>query len=120
MKFSRLFKESSLFWPAEIRIDDGESKKGGGAYFQTLSKVWDEVELVQSDINEWHSLMSWIVFCGFHKAACERLSSGNVFPVKFSELDRQYMAERYSENLRVVYPSFPSHMRSQYVDDTHS
>ena len=120
MKFSRLLKEGRLFWPSEVRIDDGELRDGGGGYFPTLSKIWDDVEATQSKINEWHNLMSWIVFCGFHKAACERRSSGAASPVKFSELDRRYMASGFAENLHVTYPSLPRHMRSQYVDDTKS
>ena len=120
MKFSRLLRESRLFWPHEIRIDDGGVEKGGGGYFPTLSAIWDDVEVRQNEINEWHSLMSWIVFCGFYKAACERKKAGNAKTVRFSELDQKYMATKLAENLKAVYPSFPRQMRSQYIDDTKS
>ena len=117
MKFSRLFKESRLFWPSEIIISDGELRKGGGGFFPTLNRVWDEVEEVQSKINEWHNIMSWAMFCGFHKAACQRLQDGDLSPVKYSEIDRRYIESKMSENLKVVYPSYPKYMRSQYVND---
>lgn len=120
MKFSRLFKESKLFWPAEIRIDDGKLRSEGGGSFPSLSKVWDEAEFAQSSINEWHSLMSWVIFCGFHKEACNKLAGGDTSPVKLAELEKQYMASKYSESLKIVYPSWPKQMRSQYVDDTRS
>ena len=120
MKFSRLLKESKLFWPSTIRIEDGELRAEGGGFFPTLSKVWGEVEVVQSSINEWHGLMSWVVFSGFHSIACSRLAAGNTTQVMFYELEQSYMAAKFNQNLKVVYPSWPKQMRCQYVDDSRS
>jgi hypothetical protein len=114
VKFSRLLKESRLFWPSEVDISDGVIQEGGKASFGNLSEVWNKAEESQSRINEWHTLMSWAVFCGFHRAAQERLSNGDLSPLKFSDIDRHYVALKVSESLKMVYPSYPKQMRSQY------
>lgn len=120
MKFSRLYKESKLFWPTEIPIDDGELLKGDGGYFPTLSKILRKTEESQNKINNWHQLMSWAIFCGFHKKAVTHLKNGNLSPVKFSELDQSYVESKVSESLRTVYPSWPRHMKAQYVNNAKS
>lgn len=117
MKFSRLLKESRLYWPSQVSIEDGELKDNGGGFFPTLSKTWDRSELLQNEVNEWHSLMSWVIFCGFHRAACESLRSGSTNPVRYSDLNRQYMQGRLQESLQATYPSWPKHMRSQFRAD---
>ena len=120
MKFSRLFKESTLFWPAEIAISDGQLRSDGGGYFPTLNAVWAKVEEAQSQINDWHDLMSWAMFCGFHKAACEHLKNGDLTPVKIAEVSRTYVESIICESLMSVYPSWPKQMRSQYRNNLKS
>lgn len=117
MKFSRLFKESQLFWPAEIPIDDGYFQGDDGGFFPTLSAVWDKSEKLQSQINEWHGLMSWAIFCGLHKAACEHLKNGDLSPVRLVEIDRVYVESKISEAFKSVYPSWSKQMKTQYVND---
>lgn len=120
MKFTRLFKESKLFWPAEISISDGQLRSEGRGLFPTLNAAWNKAEGSQSKVNEWHELMSWAIFCGFHKAACEHLKNKDFSPVKFSELDRNYIESKLSESLKSVYPSWPKQMRSQYINNVNS
>jgi hypothetical protein len=120
MKLSRLIRESRLFWPSQVIISDGELGEQGRGYFPTLCGAWDKAELVQSELNDWHDwhdLMSYVIFCAFHKAACEKLSSGNKDPVKFDELDRLYMEKRILDHFRSVYPSWPKHMRNNFIND---
>ncbi len=114
MKFSRLLKESRLFWPSEIDISDGVLQAEGRASFPNLFEIWSKTEESQAQINEWHALMSWAVFCGFHRAASEHLSREDLSPVKFFEIDRKYVALKVYESLKAVYPSYPKQMRSQY------
>lgn len=120
MKFSRLYNESKLFWPSEIPIEDGELREGNGGYFPSLSLTWQKAESAQHKINDWHEIMSWVIFCGFYKAACEHLKSGNLSPVKISELDQPYMATRVIESLSIPYGSWPKYMRGQFKNDTTS
>ncbi|MBN58915.1 MAG: hypothetical protein CMI04_14625 [Oceanospirillaceae bacterium] len=117
MKLSRLIRESRLFWPSQVVISDGGLGEQGRGYFPTLCGVWDKAEIGQSKINEWHNLMSYVIFCAFHKAAYEKLSSGNKDPVRFDELDRFYMEKRILDHFRSVYPSWPKYMRNNFVND---
>ncbi len=116
MKFSRLIKESRLFWPDEIAISDGVGKKA----FPNLCEVWSASEEHQNEINDWHNIMSWAIFCGFDERARDKIKSDDLSPVKFSEIDLMYVESVFNHNLNVVYPSWPKQMRSQYVNDINS
>ncbi|WP_226645332.1 hypothetical protein [Microbulbifer variabilis] len=120
MKFSRLIKESRLFWPREISISDGELIGEGRGTFPTLLSTWDRVEKLQDRVNEWHEIMSYAIFCGFHKQAIEKLTSGAMPVVTFDEIDFKYVGLKVIEHLSQVYPSWPKSMRHQFVHDIHS
>jgi len=120
MKFSRLIKESRLFWPQEISIVDGELLGENSGNFPTLSSTWDRVEQLQDKVNEWHEIMSYVIFCGFHKQAVDKLTNGDSSAVKFNEINFHYVNLRLQEHLSQVYPSWPRAMRNQYVGDVYS
>ena len=94
MKFSRLKRESALFWPKEIDISDGEFVGENGARFPTMIAIKDRVEEHQGTINEWHSIMSWSVFVGYHTAAKEKLKNGDLSKVRFSDIDWSVVEKR--------------------------
>lgn len=114
MKFSRLLRESQLFWPSSINISDGELKGSDGGYFPTLSKEWNLAEERQQKINEWHDIMSWPIFCGFHKLACEKLKRNDIPLMYFNEIDFDYVESKLLESLNATYPSWSKYMRIQY------
>jgi hypothetical protein len=120
MKFRRLLHESKLFWPSEIVISDGKLHDNGGGYFPTLSGVWERAEETQQNLNDWHNLMCWAIFCGYHKLACERLKGDDLTPLQFQNIDFQYVERKLLESLMGSDPSWPKQMRSQYRNDKHS
>jgi hypothetical protein len=119
MKFSRLKRESALFWPKEIDISDGEFVGENGARFPTMIAIKDRVEEHQGTINEWHSIMSWSVFVGYHTAAKEKLKNGDLSKVRFSDIDWSVVERHFSGTLFGP-NNWPRVMRSQYVNDQKS
>ena len=117
MKFTRIFKETMLFWPSTIDISDGELLNDNSASFPTLSQVWDKAELSAGRWSEWHQLMVWAIFCGLRKLAMEELSKGSV-AIKKNKIDVKYVEKKFSENLFTnAQPCYPRQMRRAYKND---
>jgi hypothetical protein len=114
MKFRRLVKESNLFWPSEIIISDGKLHDSGGGYFPALSEVCRKAEDTQQGSNDWHNLMCWAIFCGFHRLACKKFKVNDLSFIKYCDIDFQYVEQKLIESLMGTYPSWPKYMRSQY------
>lgn len=119
MKLTRLIKQSRLFWPREISILDGRLLGEGRGVFATLDATYERVELRQSRVNEWHEIMSYAIYCGFHKRAMEKMASGSASIVRFDDIDFEYVALKVNAHLSQVYPSWPRWMKRQFVNDIH-
>lgn len=116
MKFSRIFKETKLIWPREIFIGDGELRSDGGGYFPTLSRVWDEAEVRSEKWSDWHQLMVWCIFGGFHRLARETLENGGN-TVYFTDIDKRYVEAKFRENLFSNGAGYGRQMRRAYTND---
>jgi|SRR5690606_26359044 len=116
MKFSRVFKETKLLWPKEIFVGDGELRDGGGGYFPTLSKKWDEAEARAEKWSEWHQLMVWSIFGGYHRLACEALAKG-AETVHFDQISKRYVEKKFRDNLFSNSAGYGRQMRRAYVND---
>jgi len=113
MKFSRIFRQATLFWPAQIDISDGELRDGSGGYFPQLSRIWNSAESHTDGWSEWHKLMTWAIFCAFHKAAVANFRANKSIVTK-KELEMSYIVARFEESLFAPNPSYPSWMRKSY------
>ena len=119
MKFHRLIKESKLFWPTEIIISDGCIDSDNSGYFPTLNVIWNFAEKNQDKINPWHEIMSWAIYCGFHKLACERINDKNP-TIYFHDLDFKYVELKFTESLYMQNRknksplNYPKQIRRQY------
>ena len=116
MKFSRIFKETKLIWPREIFIGDGELSENGRGLFPTLSREWDEAEVRSEKWSDWHQLMVWCIFCGYHKLACKTLKEGGN-TVNFTNIDKFYVERRFRENLFSNTAGYGRQMRRAYIND---
>lgn len=106
-----------LFWPKVIDISDGELRNDGGGYFPILSQAWNKAEASTDKWSEWHQLMVWALFCGYHKLACESLSN-NQTKILFSDIDKKYVEQKLSESLfATTEPNYPRQMRRAYKND---
>jgi hypothetical protein len=117
MKFSAIFDRAKTFWPEVIDISDGKLTGGDGAHFGQLSSICRDVEVKASLVDSWQEIMSWAIFCGFHKLASARLRSGDKRSVKLSEIDIGYVQERFAQSLYREDSDWPSTMKEQYVND---
>jgi hypothetical protein len=120
MKFSRLLREGKLFWPHKIYVGDGELQEEDGVYFPTLSDAWNKAEELENNLNEWHELMSWAIFCGAHKLACEALKLGGVEYIYIKDIDHNYVQTQFSESLLGIHSGWTKQTRTQYVNDYNS
>lgn len=116
MKFSRIYRETKLLWPSSVFIEDGELREGGGGYFPTLNEIWTDVECASENWSEWHQLMVWCIFCGYHKLACEGLVN-LVNEVTFNNIDRRYVESRFTESLFSPDTEYRRQMKRAYVND---
>ena len=116
MKFSRIFRETKLLWPAEIEISDGKLRPDNGGYFPQLSRVWDQAEERAESWNDWHQLMVWCIFSGLHKLACESLEK-NIDSINIQYIDRKYVQSKFQENLFSNSCGYGRQMRRVYVND---
>lgn len=116
MKFSRLFREASRFWPATIDISDGDLREAGGGYFPDLSRANAIAEEHASHWSEWHQVMVWAIFCGLHRQAIRAFGAG-VKTISRNEIDQSYVESKFSESIFAVHPSYPRQIRRAYVND---
>jgi len=116
MKFSRIYRESKLLWSSAINIDDGKLHQNGGATFPQLSRAWDNAESAVESWSEWHQLMVWCQFCGFHQQAKEAFKNKQK-TVNFNEIDKGYVESTFSENLYSSNTRYKRQMRRAYVND---
>jgi hypothetical protein len=117
MKFHRLIRESKLFWPSEILISDGSAKNENEGFFPTLNKVWNNAEFKQERINSWHEIMSWAIFCSFHKLACQKVILNDLSPIKFNDIDMSFVEIKFIESLYSQNSgklNWPKQIRRQY------
>ncbi len=114
MKFSRLIRESKLFWPKEIDISDGEIIKKGSARFPTLSEVRERAAENQCLINEWHGLFNWCVFVGYHSAARHKIERGEADIVRLSEIDWDLVESHLLETLNSTENWWPRRFKRQF------
>ena len=117
MKFSRVYKESKLFWPSTVFVGDGELREGGGGFFPTLSEVWRNAELSGEKWSEWHQLMVWAIFGGYHDLAIQALKEGKTHIHK-KDLNAKSIEKTFSENLFTpTAPCYPRQMKRAYKND---
>ena len=120
MKFSRIYRETKLFWPSSVLINDGELRSSGGGYFPSLSKAWDKAEESAEKWSEWHQLMVWAIFGGFHSLAIREFEKGSLRIMK-KDIDCRYIEEKFAENLFTdTQPGYPRQMRRAYKNDLKS
>src|SRR5690625_703014 len=114
MKFSRLKRESKLFWPGEVDISDGKLGSEGTVQFPTLAATQERAEKQQCAINEWHSLFNWCVYVGYHAAAKSKLESDHFQSVYYSEIDWKLVEAHLIGTLSQPSSYWPKHMKRQF------
>ncbi|NGN99366.1 hypothetical protein G5S52_17440 [Grimontia sp. S25] len=116
MKFSRIYKETRLIWKRSIDISDGELFEDDSGMFPSLSSAWNEAEEQTQNWSEWHQLMVWCVFCGYHKLARVAFENGKT-SISFDDIDKNYVQSRYKENLFSNDAGYGRQMRRAYIND---
>ena len=85
-------------WPNEISIEDGQFMENG-VLFKNLSNVWDAVEQKTNDLDEWMSLMTWVLFSEFHNQAILNYKNG-LYYVHKDNINKENVKKRLLENLK--------------------
>ena len=117
MKFSRIFKETMLFWPSKINISDGKILESNKASFPALNNAWESAEVHAEIWSEWHQLMVWAIYGGLHRLAKEELGKGESIISK-KDIDIRYVEKKFSDNLFTnIEPGYPRQMRRAYIND---
>lgn len=98
MNFKILYDNSMSFWPNKISIADGQFMENG-VLFKNLSYVWDTTEQKTNDLDEWISLMTWILFAEFHNQAILNYKNG-LFYVYKDDISKDNVKMRLLENLK--------------------
>jgi len=117
MKFSRIFKETKLFWPSTIEISDGEQRDDGSAIFPCLVHAWEKAEISAEKWSELHQLMVWAIYGGLHRLAKNEYANG-ASKIEKSNIDVKYVENKFSENLFTkIEPMYPKQYRNIYKND---
>ena len=119
MKFSRLMRESKLFWPATIRVDDGVEAGSDGARFPQLIIAQEKAEAAQDKINEWHSLINWSINVGFHTIAKRALKNGSTI-VHYKDIDQKVVVNHLKGTISSEYNSWPRSIKRSIEFDATS
>ncbi|MDR2274884.1 MAG: hypothetical protein LBF27_28505 [Sphingobacterium sp.] len=98
MNFDTLYSRSLGFWPNDICIDDGQFMENG-VLFKNLSFVWDTVEQKTNDLDEWMSLMTWVLFAELHSQAILNYEQGLHYVYK-DNINKENVKKRLLENLK--------------------
>ncbi|WP_324757296.1 hypothetical protein [Sphingobacterium thalpophilum] len=98
MNFKILYGRSLDFWPNEISIEDLQFM-GNGVFFKNLSRVWDAVEQRTNDLDDWLSLMTWVIFAEFHSQAI--LNHENGLRYTYKNNINKNVKKRLLENLKM-------------------
>ncbi|WP_343539615.1 hypothetical protein [Sphingobacterium thalpophilum] len=99
MNFKSLYDRSLDFWPNEISIEDGQFMENG-VLFMNLSRVWDAVEQRTNDLDDWMSLMTWVIFAEFHSQAILNYENGLRYVYKHN-INKENVKKRLLENLKM-------------------
>ncbi|PUV24047.1 hypothetical protein DCO56_11785 [Sphingobacterium athyrii] len=98
MDFEILYDRAMSFWSGEISIETGQFIENG-MLFKNLSFVWGNVEQKTNDLDEWMSLMTWVLFAEFHSQAILNNKNGTGYVDKY-DINKDNVKKRLLENLK--------------------
>lgn len=84
--------------------------------FLSLSRAWDLAECLVESWSEWHKLMVWCIFNGYHRLARNSFEKEKN-SIVFEDIDKKYVERCFSEHLSDSDAGYGRQMKRAYKND---